>query len=78
MGNANTHERRKSGVPETGLTIENIREKPRVEEAALVTTKPGVQSEKTPPPSFETGTVTEAGDELHLRMQRGRGWLAMG
>ena len=62
MGNANTHERRKSGVPETGLTIENIREKPRVEEAALVTTKPGVQSEKTPPPSFETGTVTEAGD----------------
>ena len=50
MGNANTHERRKSGVPETGLTIENIREKPRVEEAALVTTK----SEKTPPPSFET------------------------
>ena len=54
MGNANTHERRKSGVPETGLTIENIREKPRVEEAALVTTKPGAQSEKTPPPSFET------------------------
>ena len=54
MGNANTHERRKSGVPETGLTIENIREKPRVEEAALVTTKPG--AEKTPPPSFETQT----------------------
>ena len=25
MGNANTHERRKSGVPETGLTIEDIR-----------------------------------------------------
>jgi len=63
MGNANTHERRKSGVPETGLTIENIREKPRVEEAALVTTK----SEKTPPPSFETQTSDkeeerEAGD----------------
>ena len=55
MGNANTHERRKSGVPETGLTIENIREKPRVEEAALVTTKP----EKTPPPSFETQTSVE-------------------
>ena len=32
MGNANTHERRKSGVPETGLTIENIREKPLTED----------------------------------------------
>ena len=61
MGNANTHERRKSGVPETGLTIENIREKPRIEEAATVTTaaEAGIAdkklSEKTPPPpSFET------------------------
>ena len=28
MGNAHTHDRRKSGAPETGLTIEGIREKP--------------------------------------------------
>ena len=81
MGNANTHERRKSGVPETGLTIENIREKPRVEEAEAalsadqVRTGPAKQ-EKTPPPSFETaagatGDTQEAkeaaGDEFRPR-----------
>ena len=72
MGNANTHERRKSGGPETGLTIENIREKPRIEEAAAVTTAAeavtaGKLSEKTPPPpSFETQgdkeSSTDGGD----------------
>lgn len=28
MGNANTHERRKSGLPDTGLSIEDIRSPP--------------------------------------------------
>ena len=71
MGNANTHERRKSGagVPETGLTIENIREKPRVEEAALVSTDTMIikQADKTPPPSFETqssGTEKKPEEEV--------------
>ena len=68
MGNANTHEKRKSGVPETGLTIENIREKPRIEEAATVTTATEAviadkKSEKTPPPpSFETAVTGAGGD----------------
>jgi len=65
MGNANTHERRKSGVPETGLTIENIREKNRVEEAEAALASTGISKpEKTPPPSFETQTGTlESGDD---------------
>jgi hypothetical protein len=73
MGNANTHERRKSGVPETGLTIEDIRA-PSVsiyqpEEAGepaehggmegAAGTPAAVPKKKTPPPSFETtGTGT--------------------
>lgn len=64
MGNANTHERRKSGVPETGLTIENIREKPLNEDVTDGTQAvPSVaekKTEKTPPPSFDT---TEEEDE---------------
>jgi len=67
MGNANTHERRKSGVPETGLTIENIREKPRIEEAATLSTATETviadkKTEKTPPPSFETAQTGTVGD----------------
>lgn len=58
MGNANTHERRKSGVPETGLTIENIREKSLNEEEAdgnqAVSSVAEKKTEKTPPPSFDT------------------------
>ena len=54
MGNANTHERRKSGVLETGMTIEIISEEPRVEEAALVTAKSEKKSEETQAPSFDT------------------------
>ena len=58
MGNANTHERRKSGVTETGLTIENIRENPLIDgeadrnQAAPNDTEKKI--DKTPPPSFET------------------------
>jgi hypothetical protein len=66
MGNANTHERRKSGVPETGLTIEDIRApavlfqpaeaKEQSGSEAAVATGEGVAATKTktPPPSFET------------------------
>jgi len=62
MGNANTHERRKSGVPETGLMIENIREKP-----LLTTDIKNLQcspvaerrDKKTPPPSFQTAVKKE-------------------
>ena len=66
MGNANTHERRKSGVPETGLTIEDIRApavlfqpaeaKEQSGSEAAVATGEGVAAAKTktPPPSFET------------------------
>jgi len=79
MGNANTHERRKSGGPETGLTIENIREKPRVEEAALVTTSVGkdtktevsTKPEKTPPPSFETQSGAGGDDTEEFRPRAG-------
>ena len=46
MGNANTHERRKSGVPETGLTIENIREKPLVDEAVQEVLRAGAGAEE--------------------------------
>jgi len=65
MGNANTHERRKSGVPETGLTIENIREKPLTEDVtdgnqAVPSSVAEKKADKTPPPSFET---TEEEDE---------------
>lgn len=60
MGNANTHERRKSGVPETGLTIENIREKPFSDEGPQSVPKAGdKKAEKTPPPSFETDSTEE-------------------
>ncbi|XP_023319513.1 5'-AMP-activated protein kinase subunit beta-2 [Eurytemora carolleeae] len=65
MGNANTHERRKSGLPDTGLSIEDIRsppaltigEKPKKIEAESTARK------KTPPPSFET-TVTDKNDKI--------------
>ena len=64
MGNANTHKRKKLGVAETWLTIENISEEPRVEEAALVTTKSEEQSEETPDPSFATeASVTSVRDD---------------
>ena len=72
MGNANTHERRKSGVPETGLTIENIREKPRIEEAEAALSgdqdqvRTGGKAEKTPPPSFETAAGA-AGDSQEAK-----------
>jgi len=64
MGNANTHERRKSGVPENGLTIENIREKPLNDDSQVVNNKSvEKKAEKTPPPSFETNDCTKKGDE---------------
>jgi len=67
MGNANTHERRKSGVPETGLTIENIREKPLKDEEAdgnpAVPSVAEKKTEKTPPPSFETTEEDKGEDE---------------
>lgn len=50
MGNAHTHDRRKSGAPETGLTIEGIREKP----LEIQQTKEKKASE---PPSFCTQGV---------------------
>jgi len=53
MGNAHTHERRKSGVTETGLTIEDIRDKPdplAPRDREVV----GRGDKKTPPPSFQT------------------------
>ena len=66
MGNANTHERRKSGVPETGLTIENIREKPLNEDVAdgspAVPSVAEKKTDKTPPPSFET-TEEDKGED---------------
>ena len=58
MGNTNTHKRdwRKSGVPDTGLSIENIRSP-----APVLSIGGGGQdavdgspSKKTPPPSFQT------------------------
>ena len=75
MGNANTHERRKSGVPETGLTIEDIRA-PSVslyqpEEVGGEPAEHGgmegaavvaAAKKKTPPPSVET-----TGGGPHLR-----------
>jgi len=54
MGNANTHERRKSGGPETGLTIEDIRDKPR---QISNETDQNVKR-KTPPPSFQAANTT--------------------
>ena len=60
MGNANTHERRKSGVPENGLTIENIREKPLSDDGSQGVRKAvEKKAEKTPPPSFETTDITK-------------------
>merc|ERR1719186_1368104 len=61
MGNANTHERRKSGVPETGLTIENIREKPLTNDIKNLQSSPVVErrDKKTPPPSFQTAVKKE-------------------
>jgi len=67
MGNANTHERRKSGVPETGLTIENIREKPLNDDEAdgnqAVASVAEKKTEKTPPPSFDTTEEEQCEDE---------------
>lgn len=62
MGNANTHERRKSGVPETGLTIENIREKPlTTTDIKNLQRSPVLErrDKKTPPPSFQTAVKKE-------------------
>jgi len=61
MGNANTHERRKSGVPETGLTIENIREKPLTTDIKTLQQSPVTErrDKKTPPPSFQTTAKKE-------------------
>jgi len=64
MGNANTHERRKSGVPETGLTIEDIRA-PSVslyqpEEAAEPTEHGGPEPGTTPVTSLLTGSGSGA------------------
>jgi len=50
MGNAHTHDRRKSGAPETGLTIEGIREKPLPQHER----KQGRVEKKASPPSFLT------------------------
>jgi len=62
MGNANTHERRKSGVPETGLMIENIREKkPLTTDIKHLQRSPVAErrDKKTPPPSFQTAVKKE-------------------
>jgi len=61
MGNANTHERRKSGVPETGLMIENIREKPLTTDIKSLQRSPAAErrDKKTPPPSFQTAAVKQ-------------------
>jgi len=62
MGNANTHERRKSGVPETGLMIENIREKkPLTTDIKQLQRSPVAErrDKKTPPPSFQTAVKKE-------------------
>ena len=53
MGNAHTHDRRKSGAPETGLTIEGIREKPlhqHERKQGRVEKKVGNQPSSTLPP----------------------------
>ena len=72
MGNANTHERRKSGVTETGLTIENIRENPLNDD--LSQAAPNVAEkkiDKTPPPSFETTEEDKAkGEDESLHVQK--------
>ena len=72
MGNANTHERRKSGVTETGLTIENIRENPLNDD--LSQAAPNVAEkkiDKTPPPSFETTEEDKTkGEDESLHVQK--------
>eukprot|EP00088_Acartia_fossae_P043526 TRINITY_DN4587_c0_g1_i2.p1 TRINITY_DN4587_c0_g1~~TRINITY_DN4587_c0_g1_i2.p1 ORF type:complete len:298 (+),score=96.32 TRINITY_DN4587_c0_g1_i2:17-910(+) len=69
MGNANTHERRKSGgVQDTGPYIEDIRsqpdsegeDRPRKGSYDRDTESPGNKS-KTPPPSFQTSPKEERG-----------------
>jgi len=68
MGNANTHERRKSGVPDAGPYIEDIRSQPDSEGEERQrkgsyerdTESPGNKS-KTPPPSFQTSPKEEHG-----------------
>ena len=56
MGNASTHERdrRKSGVPDTGLSIEDIRSPAPVLSIGGQDAVDGSPSKKTPPPSFQT------------------------
>jgi len=61
MGNAHTHDRRKSGAPETGLTIEGIREKPLHQHER----KQGRVEKKASPPSFLTAEG-ETGGEVEL------------
>ena len=70
MGNANSHERRKSGVMETGMTIENNREKSLGEEAALVIAKSEKQSEETLGPCFEAqaSVTSDKGDEVDMEV----------
>jgi len=61
MGNANTHERRKSGgVPDTGPSIEDIRAPPALiirETSKDEDSSPN--NKKTPPPSFQTAKGRE-------------------
>jgi len=61
MGNANTHERdrRKSGVPDTGLSIEDIRSPAPVLSIGGQDAVDGSPSKKTPPPSFQTSDKEE-------------------
>lgn len=62
MGNAHTHDRRKSGAPETGLTIEGIREKPLHQHER----KQGRVEKKASPPSFLTAEGEAGGGEVEL------------
>lgn len=70
MGNAHTHDRRKSGAPETGLTIEGIREKPLVAEVRAV--KEG-EVVKASPPSFQTPEEVAGGSPQGPRNRARRG-----
>jgi len=69
MGNANTHDRdrRKSGAPETGLTIEDIREKPLHVGKDSNTSRS--REKKSSPPSFDT-TAEEAKDHTRNHVRR--------
>jgi len=60
MGNANTHERRKSGgVSETGPSIEDIRSPPAlvIRDTSKEDESSSPGNKKTPPPSFQTASL---------------------